>query len=190
MPWEEIRGIQRIIKHPPSVKEDISKYQLVVLDLFWNRNLDPGWRDQFPARTSIAVLNRQDSWALEADKIIVPEVFSPEKETEKIIGGLQYIIIRRDVQNARPLADKKQTDILAYLRRPEHQKIITDYAESNRLSLITINEFRDDFPELLAGSRFFVSGFGYSFYESLFLGTIPLTLPLTEAHGEVCQIIL
>jgi spore coat polysaccharide biosynthesis protein SpsF len=175
--------------HKPSlsVQDIISQYPLIIFDIYWNRSLDAGWRDQFPSSTSIAILNRKDSWALEADKIIVPEVFLPEMQTDKIVGGLQYIIIRREIRNVKHLADKKNIDILSYLHRLDHQKLISSYAKSNKLSLITIDKFRDDFPTLLAGSRFFVSGFGYSFYESLFLGTIPLTLPLTKLHKETAE---
>lgn len=177
------------INHKPSlsVQDIISQYPLIMFDIYWNRSLDAGWRDQFPSSTSIAILNRKDSWALEADKIIVPEVFSPEMQTDKIVGGLQYIIIRREIRNVKHLAGKKNTDILSYLHRVDHQKLIASYAKSNNLTLITIDKFRDDFPALLAGSRFFVSGFGYSFYESLFLGTIPLTLPLTKLHKETAE---
>jgi len=47
---------------------------------------------------------------------------------------------------------------------------------------MVLSSFADNFPELLVRSRYFLSGFGASFYEAIFLGAYPLCRPDSEAH--------
>jgi spore coat polysaccharide biosynthesis predicted glycosyltransferase SpsG len=170
------------------IQEVISNFPIVILDIYWKTNLEKGWRQKLiPHSSKVIVLNRTESWAQEADQIIIPEVYRSNTEKLNLVGCLEYIIIRRDIRRVANIANNKTNDILAYLYTKEHKKSVKKFADDNDLSIILIENFREDFPEILASSRYFISGFGYSFYEALFLGTIPLTMPLTKAHEKAAS---
>jgi len=162
----------------------IDQYSLVVLDIYWKLHLKTGWRNSLHPDATVIVLNRTEPWALVGDKIIIPEVYAEEKPIENLSGGLKFAVIRREIRAAKDADHEKNIDILAYLHLPEHQALVKDFAKTRKLSIVLIDRFREDFPKLLACSRFFISGFGYSFYEALFVGTIPVTLPLSKAHED------
>lgn len=162
----------------------IAQYSLVVLDIYWKLHLKTGWRNSLHPDAAVIILNRTEPWSIEADKIIIPEVYAAKKPIENLSGGLKFAVIRREIRAAKDAYHEKNIDILAYLHLPAHQTIVKDFAETQGLSIVLIDEFREDFPKLLACSRFFISGFGYSFYEALFVGTIPVTLPLSKAHED------
>ena len=69
-----------------------------------------------------------------------------------------------------------------------HDSAIADevkkITESAKLTSHIINNANNNFPVLLAKSRYFLSGFGYSFYEALHLGTYPIALPLSDLHAR------
>ncbi len=164
-------------------RSSMSCYSIVIVDIYWKRDLEANWRVEF-LEVSVLVLNRHDSWALKADRIVIPEVCSAGEIGGKAKGGIDYIIIRREIRNARSAGGGRNIDMLAYLSRPEHRRTVRRYADLHGLSVKFVDGFRDDFPQQLAHSRFFISGFGYSFYEALYLGTIPVALPFSPEHRD------
>jgi spore coat polysaccharide biosynthesis protein SpsF len=156
-------------------------YTACVLDIYCRRDLPSGWRKKFPQKTNLFVLNNAGVWADEADMTVVPEVCVCSPEFCRI-GGTGYLIIRRAVRYAKEKGFAKDIDILAYLQVPEHIDSMKTIANELGMNILVVDGFAEDFATLLARSKFFVSGFGYSFYEALFLQCIPVTLPLSEAH--------
>ena len=167
-----------------NVSDLVQEYGLLVLDIYWQRDLLPGWRSRMCILAPVIILNRIESWAIEADQVIIPEVKGCMGPRPELVGGLEYVILRREVRNAKSLVHEKDIDILAYLHRPEQREAVVNVAYRQGLKASIISGFRDDFPQLLARSRLFLSGFGYSFYEALFLNTLPITWPLTDIHAN------
>lgn len=166
--------------------EDTSDFDVAILDIYWKRNLSPGWRDKLSVLRTV-VLNRTEAWAREADAIIIPEICSSDLLSKSVEGGRDHIIIRREIRRARSVSHHKDIDILAYLYSVDQRDILRKIAGQNGMKVQIIDVFSDEFPSLLARSRFFVSGFGYSFYEALYLNAIPITMPLTSVHRAAAE---
>lgn len=169
--------------------ECLRSFDLILLDIYHQRDLGTGWRQAFPPNAGVVVLDHSGKWTKEADLVIIPgvtfdkSIVSRRKEHPKVIAGNQYIILRREIRRGLNTHIKKDLDLLAYLYSPMQKRAVRNLAGRGGLKIHVIEAFNTDFPELLAKSRMFLSGFGYSFYEALALGTYPITLPLSKAHG-------
>jgi len=163
-------------------------FDLVILDIYYQRTLAPGWRQGFPQNCKVIVLDHQGSWTKEADLVVIPGVTYDEslhtqkKGHPRVISGQKYVILRREIRRLQGMHVQKDIDLLAYLYSPEQKEGVRNLAIKNGLKVHLVEAFDSDFPGLLARSRMFLSGFGYSFYEALALGAYPITLPLSEAH--------
>jgi spore coat polysaccharide biosynthesis predicted glycosyltransferase SpsG len=163
-------------------------FDLIILDIYYRRTLAPGWRQSFPRNCKVVVLDHQGNWTKEADLVVIPGVtyddpIRTQKERHpRTIAGRQYVILRREIQKLQGMHVEKNLDLLAYLYSPDQKKGVRNLACRNGFKVHVVDEFEPDFPGLLARSRIFLSGFGYSFYEALALGAYPITLPLSEAH--------
>ncbi len=102
--------------------------------------------------------------------------------------GWEYIILRREIRRAQNQCQNKDLDILAYLHPIEQRDVVERFASHNNLEAFVVNGFTSDFPQLLARSRFFLSSFGYSFYEALALEAFPVVWPLSESHHNDCLV--
>ncbi|MBW1963306.1 MAG: hypothetical protein JRJ04_17850 [Deltaproteobacteria bacterium] len=78
----------------------------------------------------------------------------------------------------------KDIDILAYLHSTEQREAVSRFAGHYNIKACVVNGFDSDFPQLLARARFFLSGFGYSFYEALALDAYPVVWPLSDFHRK------
>ena len=192
-----------------NVDELLMNYDLVLLDTYCQRDFPLGWRKRFGNEIPVIVLDKCEQWAMEADLIIIPGVTGPSNRSEKtvsaneilnkagekqpnILWGQNYVILRREIRKAKNLnlnlKQRKDIDILAYLHPPEQREAVERFAPRNNLETVVVHEFTSDFPQLLARARFFLSSFGYSFYEALALGAFPVTWPLSEFHHNDCLV--
>jgi hypothetical protein len=124
--------------------------------------------------------------AAEAALIVFPGVNGreglPRSALPPTLEGLEHVILRREVARYQGLGLAKTIDILVYLYDDDPIQQIEDVAAQRGWQVHILSEFGDDFPELLARSRVFVSGYGHSFYEALALQTYPIAWPLSPAH--------
>ena len=163
-----------------------SEYDLAVVDITMRRSLEPGWRDVGFGDRPVVVIDRDDAMAAEAALIVFPGVHGrlglPRSALPPTIEGLEHVILRREVARFQGLGLAKTIDILVYLYDDEAIRQIEEVATQRRWQVHILNEFGDDFAELLARSRVFVSGYGHSFYEALALQTYPVAWPLSPIH--------
>lgn len=157
-----------------------------VVDVSAQRALARGWRAEYLPLGPVAVIDREDETAQASDLIIFPGVTGrrPLKRpaSPKILEGLEFAILRREVRRYAPLSSAKEFDVLAYLY-PEGQKEAVRRAAGERGWKVKLLEgFSEDFPYLLAKSKVFVSGYGNAFYEALHVNAIPVAWPLSELH--------
>ncbi len=163
-------------------------FDLIILDIYCQRQLEHGWRRNFPENSKIMVLDRLEEWAKEADLIVIPGVTYNEAtdfsrgKGPAILLGIDYVILRREIRRLQGQDIPKDLEVLAYLHLPEQQNAVRKLAEQNGYKVHVVQGFEEDFPGLLAQSRIFLSGFGYSFYEALALGAYPVTWPLSDFH--------
>ncbi len=166
----------------------LQHFDLIILDLFSRHQPGPDWRGKFPQDSRVVVLDSLQDWTREADLIVIPGVTchkSRRFDTGKgpgVLEGINYVILRRKIRRLQKEAVPKTLDILAYLHRPEQQAAVTQLKAQRGYRLHIIQGYEPAFPELLASSRIFLSGFGYSFYEALALGAFPATWPLSDIH--------
>lgn len=165
---------------------DLNKFNIIIFDLFHNRNIDINWlNNNFNDNQKLIVLDNLDSWCLKADKIIIPGVTVDTKYLDEglhnLVWGKDYIIIRQDILNQLNKCQKKEIDFLIYLHNIKLQQEIKRIL-SKKFKVISIEHFSPDFAQLLACSKMFISSFGYSFYEAIFLKTYPICLPDSSKH--------
>jgi len=172
------------------IPKSLDPFDLIILDIYYQRDLGTGWRQGFPRNSKIVVLDHVGSWTKKADLIVVPgvtynkSIFNQKKKRPRVIAGKQYVILRREIRRLYGKHIKKDIDLLTYLYSPDQKEAVRNLAHKNGYKVHVIEEFRTDFPELLSRSRMFLSGFGYSFYEALALGAYPITLPLSDTHEK------
>ncbi len=166
----------------------IDSFDLVMLDIYCQRQLKPGWRKKLPPGCKVMVLDRLEEWAEEADLIVIPGVTYNEATAfsgtpgPKILLGADYIILRREIRRLQGRDIPRDLDALAYLHLPEQRDVVEGLARQNGYKVYVVHGFEDNFSGLLSRSRLFISGFGYSFYEALALGAWPVTWPLSDFH--------
>lgn len=170
------------------VPEFPEPFDLTILDIYYQRKLAPGWRQGFPRNSKVVVLDHVGSWTNEADLVVIPGVtyegsICTQKEGRpKAVAGKQYVILRREIRRLQGMHVEKNLDLLAYLYSQDQKEVVRSLTCKNGFKVHVVEEFDSDFPKLLARSRMFLSGFGYSFYEALALGAYPITLPLSDVH--------
>lgn len=164
-----------------------STCDLAVVDITVRRSLAPGWRDLGFGDRPVVVIDRDDAMAAEAELIVFPGVSGrmgiSRSALPPTLEGPEHVILRREVARYQGLGLAKTIDILAYLYDDDRMWQIEEVAAQRGWQLHVLNKFGDDFPELLARSRVFVSGYGQSFYEALALQTYPVAWPLSPTHA-------
>jgi spore coat polysaccharide biosynthesis protein SpsF len=176
----------------------LTEFDLLVLDIFDQRGPKPGWRSKMSVNIPTMVLENQQPWAYEADLIVLPNMLGKENvlrdhpesgsrierhqgHTVKILGGSEYLILRRSIRQAKN--DRcKDIDLLVYLHNENLKYEIADFGDEYMIKTEILNGFNPMFPDLMARSKLFLSGFGISFNEALALGTLPICWPDSEAH--------
>ncbi|MCD6584204.1 MAG: hypothetical protein J7K96_00430, partial [Desulfobacteraceae bacterium] len=93
-----------------------------------------------------------------------------------------YVILRRDILRLAWPPRKKNIDLLVYLHDANQRRQLETLASKTGYRITVLSSFDNNFPALLARSRYFLSGFGSSFYEALHLNTTPLCWPDSKAH--------
>jgi spore coat polysaccharide biosynthesis predicted glycosyltransferase SpsG len=186
-----------------NVDELLMDHDLVLLDTYCQREFPSGWRQRFGNEMPVIIFDRCEQYAKEADLIIIPGVTGPSDSCEKtastneilntadekppsILWGQDYVILRREIRKEKKLKQDKDIDILAYLHPAEQREAVERFASRNNLKAFVVHGFTSDFPQLLARARFFLSSFGYSFYEALALEAFPVAWPLSEFHHNDC----
>jgi len=179
---DEGRSLAFQIPKPPS------HFDVIVFDIYHQRDLGTGWRQMFPWDSRVVVLDHVGNWTKEADLVIIPGVTYDDSidikndRHSRVIAGRQYVILRREIRRLKRRHIKKDIDLLAYLYSPDQKDAVRNLAGKNGFNIHVVEDFESDFAELLARSLIFLSGFGYSFYEALSLGAYPITLPLSDTH--------
>ena len=173
-------------------------FDLLVLDIFDQRGPEPGWRLKASVAVPTMIMENVQPWAYEADLIVLPNLMGEKHinhenpiddssglklndRAARIVGGQQYLIIRRSIRQAKN-GHHKDIDLLVYLHDDALKNDIAAFADKQMLKSEILNDFNSGFPNLLARSKLFLSGFGISFNEALALGTLPICWPDSEAH--------
>ena len=175
-------------------------YDLLVLDIFDQRGPQPGWRSRSGISMPTVVMENLQPWAYEADLIILPNLLNREaaraidvsydsngrrqhRQSARIVGGPEYLIIRRSIRQAQN-GHSKEIDLLVYLHDNALKKDIAASFHKQNIRIEILNDFNPDFANLLARSKIFLSGFGISFNEALALNTLPICWPDSESHRQ------
>ncbi len=180
-----IRSIRAVSEHDTAYMQP---FNLIILDRFSRHQPGPGWRDRLPQDSRVVVLDSLKDWAREADLIVIPGVTHDESSRfdtwkgPEVLEGIDYVILRREIRRLQNEAAHKTLDMLAYLHLPEQKAAVAKIGEEKGYRLHVIQGYEPAFPELLASSRIFLSGFGYSFYEALALDAFPATWPMSDIH--------
>jgi len=202
--WERLANPATNGFQSTSLPTLVANHDLLILDIY-PRSMDSGWRQRLADPQAVVVLDNIQDWTRQADTIIFPGVTAPpitpevnifgiglpDKENHhqpNIFSGLDYVILRREIRQAVLEYPHKELDILAYLHNPQQRELLINYASSCPGKIHLVNGFEPDFPDLMAKSKIFISGFGYSFYEALALQAYPVTWPYSLAHKEGAQL--
>jgi hypothetical protein len=187
----EEAGMGTLEKDRTSIRQ-ISKrpnpFDLIILDTYFKRHFEQGWRRELPGKSKVMVLDRTGDWAKEADLVVIPGVTHDESiqpmkgNLPRILWGREYVILRREIRKLQRKDISKDLDVLAYLYSSDQKDVMEQLGNRNGVHVHVLQGFERDFPGLLARSHIFVSGFGYSFYEALALGAYPVAWPLSSSH--------
>ena len=180
-------ALQKTGQKTHSLNDLITDYDLLVVDIFDQRGAGKGWRKDLPKQIPIAVIDNFQPWSQEADLLLVPGLMlksiNPDDSVfPKTISGLENVIIRREISRLAWQPREKDIDLLVYLHAADQRRQFEAIASKTGCRITILSSFKNNFPELLARSRYFLSGFGSSFYEALYLDTYPLCWPDTEEH--------
>lgn len=173
-----------------TLKELLPEYSLLVLDIYDQRGPTSPWREALAANLPIAVIDNRKSWAAEADLIITPGVTAQtaastqHTSSASQISGVDCIILRREIRRERELKLNKELDLLVYLHDKQQRSAVADFVSRHGLRAKILASFTPEMPRLMAQARYYLSGFGISFYEALALGTTPICWPDSNAHQQ------
>jgi hypothetical protein len=120
--------------------------------------------------TSI-VIDNVNKFTNNAKTIIIPTTYFKKEYNNNILKG--YTIITDNVKSLKKQSLEKEFDALFYKTQP-----------FNNTALKKINfveSYSKDFLTMLAKSKYYFAPFGYSFYEAIYLGTIPV---MTDNFSE------
>jgi spore coat polysaccharide biosynthesis protein SpsF len=176
----------------------LADFDLLVLDVFDQRGPEPGWRLKMSVNIPTVVVENLQSWADEADLIVLPNLLGKEKQLAgdpasvlrdpmgnssrvRVVGGSDYLILRRSIRQAKN-GHAKDIDLLVYLQDGALKKEIADFTDKHMIKAEFLNGFNPQFPDLLARSKLYLSPFGISFNEALALKTLPICWPDSKAH--------
>jgi hypothetical protein len=137
--------------------------------------------------TKTVFLDREDGLAAEADLIVYPGLSGRRQATTgappRVLHGVEYVIVRREVARRRERGMEKDIDVLTYLHDEQQRLAVDELAQ--RYGWITARAGKfGEFGELLSRARVFVSGFGQAFYEAVALATVPVAWPLSLNHAK------
>ncbi|MBN2809607.1 MAG: hypothetical protein JXR80_08975 [Deltaproteobacteria bacterium] len=169
------------------INDLICDYDLLVIDIFDQRGPEKGWRQELAKKVPVAAFDNFQPWSLEVDLLLVPglmlkNINLADPIFPKTVSGLDYVIIRREIRRLTRRPIKKDIDLLVYLHDAKLRHLFEALAAQTDYRIIVLSSFDNNFPTLLARSRYFLSGFGSSFYEALYLDTTPLCWPDSKAH--------
>lgn len=186
---------------PVKVELIQTEYDLIIIDIFGRRDLTAGWKEQMFGSKPVVAIDKVGGWSQEADMAVVPGVTlslsaintnaqpmdsllpgDQPQQKPKLLAGQNYIIVRRDILQAKNGHDHKDLDFLVYLHPQAQKQVFLNFAERHDFSFHLIEKFDESFGQLLSRARFFLANFGYSFYEALALQAYPINWPLTSAH--------
>ena len=166
----------------------LPEYDLLVIDIYDQRNIASGWRQKLDSPIPVAVIDNRLPWTAEADLLISPSVVVPIEQqhdhnrTGRHLHGKDYLILRREIRRLKQSPGEKNLDLLIYLHHQDQRLRLKKFAQKNNLNALILDNFTDDLPLHMAAAKLFISGFGISFYEALALGTFPVCLPDSQAH--------
>jgi len=180
------------------LEEILPDFDLLVLDILDQRGPEPGWRSKMSINIPTMVVENLQPWAYEADLIVLPNLLGKEKvmaehpesgshseryhgQAVRILGGPEYLILRRSIRQAKN-GHNKDIDLLVYLHDEALKNDIAAFADKHMIKTEILNGFNPAFPDLLARSKLFLSGFGISFNEALALRTLPICWPDSKTH--------
>jgi len=139
--------------------KDIWKnYQKVIFDINSSVNIE----NTIPQNS--IVIDNVNEFAKNAKTVIIPTTYFNGKQTDKILKG--YTIIVDKLKQLKVKSTKREFDALFYKTSP--------FKHDNLEKVQFVENFNENFLELIAKSKFYFAPFGYSFYEALYLGTIPV----------------
>ncbi len=185
-------AFQRPARYRKRDKEDISEsfsgYDLIVIDIFDQRDVCLDWRTELNSSIPVVVIDNHLPWTEKADLIISPSVTVHSQKQQpdccQHLWGKDHLIIRREVRWLKEMQIDKDLDLLVYLHEPDLQNQFKEFTSKFNLNAKIITNFSNDLPHLMASAKLYISGFGISFYEALALGTRPLCLPDSPEHRE------
>ncbi len=185
-------AFQRPARYRKLDKEDITEsfsgYDLIVIDIFDQRDVCLDWRTELNSSIPVVVIDNHLPWTENADLIISPSVTVHSQKQQpdccQHLWGKDHLIIRREVRRLKEMQIDKDLDLLVYLHEPDLQNQFKEFTSKFNLKAKIITNFSNDLPHLMASAKLYISGFGISFYEALALGTRPLCLPDSPEHRE------
>jgi spore coat polysaccharide biosynthesis predicted glycosyltransferase SpsG len=171
--------------------EAAESHGLVVVDVSVQRELARGWRKSLASDQPVVVVDREDAMATEVDLILYPGVTgrasSDRAGLPPVVEGLEHVILRREVQRYQGVDLQKDIDLLVYLYDDAQKAQVQRLASEHGWRIAMPLGFSEEFPELLARSRVYLSGYGHSFYEALAVGTHPVAWPMSPSHRADAQ---
>ncbi len=166
------------------------KYDLVIIDIA-SRPVHQNWKRNFLQDVPTVIIDKTEDWTLTSDVLIIPGVTCPvAHETwtlldhPPLLQGKEFIIIRREIHKAGTKKIKKDIDLLIYHGTDEPVDWLEDLCHLKELTVMLVTGTSEQFPDLLARSRVYLSHFGYSFYEALFLKAYPLAWSFSCKQDE------
>lgn len=142
-------------------------YDKVIFDI--NSNVNIG--ERIP-ENSIVIDNLQD-FSKNAEKIIIPTTYCDIEDDSKVVTN--KLIFRRELTKLKQQKLEKVYDTVYYK---------TNISLNCFLKSKSIGSIDESFLEYLARSHYYFAPFGYSFYEAIYLGTIPV-MANSSKDGEL-----
>ncbi|MBF0469830.1 MAG: hypothetical protein HQL48_00495 [Gammaproteobacteria bacterium] len=164
----------------------LASFDLIIADLY-PRDLPFDWKKGFQTEAVVVAIDSFFPWTRETDLIVIPSLLYhdlPAHPHPPCIYGAHLVIIRKEIRQAKTDVPSKDIDILIYFHNDRQRAELTHAPPPPSWKVVTVDGTNPDFPHLLARAKIYIGNFGYSFYEALYLNTLPCSLPVSERHRE------
>lgn len=162
----ENRGFQCTVD-PDFGKSVWDQYDALVFDI------NPQLEITEDIQNHVIFIDNTRGFASHANRIIITNNYYTGRKFDNLTTGLT--IIRTPIKQQLEKSLTKDINILSY--QPYSSKPIKDYGKT-----VVIDQLTDDFPELLARAKFYIAPFDYTFYEAVYLKTIPVVSENSNAR--------
>lgn len=174
-------------------KDALKGYDAVVADVSPSFSLEADFAGRIRRTADVRVIAVCESPGMggvfmEADLLVVPSFHWTGGARKAVRYGKEYVVVRTEIKNAKPFAEKKEKNLVVYTPSSRFSEILAEKVEKIELGFkIDLHKSpAGDFPNALAKAKLIITTLGGWAYEAIYLDTITILLAMDrKEEGEI-----